>query len=65
MADLPPYRDSESETRDDPDVGPDRGSTHGMPLWVKVFGIIALVLVLMVVTMLVIGGNHGPGRHFG
>ena len=36
----------------------------GMPRWVKVFAIIALVLVLLVVVMLVTGrGGHGPGRH--
>lgn len=36
----------------------------GIPRWVKVFGIIALVLVVLVVVMLVTGrGGHGPGRH--
>jgi hypothetical protein len=35
-----------------------------MPRWVKVFLIIAAVLVvLMVAVMLVSGGQHGPGRH--
>ena len=56
MADLPP----------DPDTGagPRRVSTTGTPRWVKVLGIIALVLILLVVVMLVIGGgSHGPGRH--
>ena len=40
--------------------------THsaGTPTWVKVFGIIALVLVVLVVVMVLIGrGGHGPGRH--
>jgi hypothetical protein len=41
---------------------PDRGSAPGTPRWVKVFGIIALVAVLLVVIMLLTGG-HGPGRH--
>ena len=41
------------------------GSTAGPPRWVKVFGIIALVLVVLVVVMLLVGGNHGPGRHVG
>lgn len=36
----------------------------GTPRWVKVFGIIALVLVLLVVIMMfIVGGPHGPGRH--
>jgi len=35
----------------------------GTPRWVKVFGIIVIVLVLLVVAMMFIGGEHGPGRH--
>jgi len=56
MADLPP----------DPDTGagPGRVATTSTPRWVKVLGIIALVLILLVVVMLLIGGgSHGPGRH--
>ena len=60
MADSPHYPD----TDDDTGVGPDRVSTTGTPRWVKVFGIIALVLVLLVVIMMFAGGgSHGPGRH--
>ena len=33
----------------------------GTPCWVKVFGIIAIVVVLLVVFMLLTG--HGPGCH--
>ena len=38
---------------------------YSTPRWVKVFGIIALVLVLLVVIMMFtgVGGDHGPGRH--
>jgi len=37
---------------------------HATPRWVKVFGIIALVVVLLVgVLLLAGGGEHGPGRH--
>jgi hypothetical protein len=36
----------------------------GTPRWVKVFGIIALVLILLlVVAMVASGGGHGPARH--
>ena len=36
----------------------------GTPRWVKVFGIILIVAVLLVVAMMFIGGvEHGPGRH--
>ena len=34
----------------------------GTPRWVKVFGLIALVLVLLLVVLLLTGG-HGPSRH--
>jgi hypothetical protein len=35
-----------------------------MPRWVKIFLITAAtVLVLLVVAMLISGGQHGPGRH--
>ncbi len=60
MADPPPYPDSYGDTGD--------GSTTGPPRWVKVFGIIALVLVLLVVALLLVSGgpgSHGPGRHTG
>jgi hypothetical protein len=52
MADPPPYPNSSSDT----------GST---PRWVKVFGIIVIVLVLLFVVLKVtgLGGRHGPGRH--
>ena len=38
-------------------------SYPGAPRWVKVFGIIVIVLILLVVARVLIGGEHGPGRH--
>jgi hypothetical protein len=36
----------------------------GTPRWVKVFGIIVIVLAVLVIAMMFIGGGkHGPGRH--
>lgn len=37
----------------------------GAPRWVKITGIITIILVLLVVAALFtgIGGPHGPGRH--
>ena len=42
---------------------PGHESTSGTPRWVKVFGIIALVLVLLFVISLLAGVRHGPGLH--
>ncbi len=43
---------------------PDANDDTGTPRWVKVFGIIALVLVLLFVVLLLAGGgSHGPARH--
>ena len=65
MAHLPPDPHSDSDTGEDIGVGPDRGSPPSTPRWVKVSGIIGIVLVLLVATMMCtgIGGEHGPGRH--
>ena len=56
------------DTGDNAGEEPDRGSTAsypGTPRWVKVFGIIALVLLVLVVVIMAkgVGGDHGPGRH--
>ena len=59
MADLPPSLNKGGDTS----VGPDRSSTSGAPPWVKVFGIITLVLVLLFVISLLAGVRHGPGLH--
>jgi hypothetical protein len=60
MADPP----SPSRPGEDAGVTTDRGSPPGMPRWVKVSGIIAAVLVLLlIVGLLISGGGHGPRRH--
>ena len=43
----------------------DTGDAPGTPRWVKVFGIIALVVLLLIVTLKLtgFGGEHGPSRH--
>jgi hypothetical protein len=46
------------------DVETDRRSPPSTPRWVKLFGIIALVLLLLFGGMHVTGSSqHGPGRH--
>lgn len=52
----PPRSDSDRETGEDATIGP--------PRWVKVFGVIAVVVLVLVVIMLLAGG-HNPGRHGG
>ena len=42
---------------------PGNGSTSGTPRWVKLFGIIALVLVVLFIISLLAGVRHGPGLH--
>lgn len=63
MADLLPDTEDATDVRPER-MRPDRRSTPGTPRWVKVSGIIALVLILLLVIMVLVGGgNHGPGRH--
>ncbi len=46
------------------DRAPEDDVGAGMPRWVKVFGVIALaVVVLFVVLMFAGDGRHGPWRH--
>ena len=44
-------------------------SGEGAPRWIKVLGLVALLLVLLAVAALVTGlagpGGHGPARHLG
>jgi hypothetical protein len=35
------------------------------PVWVKVIGIVGLVIVVVLVVGLLLGVNHGPGMHGG
>ncbi|MCA1707038.1 MAG: hypothetical protein LC808_28740 [Actinobacteria bacterium] len=56
---------ADRDADDDTGVQPHSRSTNGTPRWVKVFGGIALVLVLLFVILLLSGrgGGHGPSRH--
>ncbi len=52
--------------RSEQDNHPVPSPVTGAPRWVKVFGLAALaLLLLMVLAQLVGGGKHGPGRHLG
>ena len=66
MAD--PTNDSNNDAGDDTGIAPDREATTGTPRWVKVFGLIAFVVILLFVILMFVrgpGGRHGPGRHMG
>jgi hypothetical protein len=55
MANPPPSNHTE--------LTPERQTPPPTPRWVKVFGIIAIVVVVLFVVLQFIGGGHGPGRH--
>jgi hypothetical protein len=44
---------------------PNHQSNAGTPRWVKVFGIIALIVIVLFVILMFMGGpgGHGPRRH--
>jgi hypothetical protein len=52
------HEGSDADTR-----GAPAASQPGTPRWVKVAGVIALVILVMLVVALLSGGKHGPGRH--
>ena len=58
MDDSPPDFDT-----DESDARPEGLLATGMPRWVKVSAIVVVVLVAVMVVMLLVGGEHGPGRH--
>lgn len=57
MADQPRSIDSDK----DRPVAPNRDTSTGMPRWVKVFGVIAIVVVLVFLFLVFIGA-HDPSR---
>jgi len=57
------HSEPNTDTDDAPGARPDRRSTRKTPRWLNVFGIIALVLILLLGVWLLASGGHGPGRH--
>jgi hypothetical protein len=61
------HRGTGETVTDGGDTGLEPGGepTTGTPRWVKVFGSIVLVVVLLLAILLLIQGpgGHGPGRH--
>jgi hypothetical protein len=55
---------SQPPERDNPGYDPAQSPAPGLPRWLKVFLLVATVMVVLgVVVMLLVGGDHGPGRH--
>jgi hypothetical protein len=55
---------SQRSDRDGAGYDPVRSPATGVPRWVKVFLLVtAAIVVLGVMVMLLVGGDHGPGRH--
>ena len=46
------------------DAEADRIGSPGTPRWVKVFGVLTLLAAFVFVILILVGGHHGPGRHF-
>ena len=61
MTDPTQHPDSNAAIGNDIGVSSDLDSNAGTPHWVKVFGLVALVLVLLFVILMLTG--HSPGRH--
>ena len=48
--------------------GSELGADTGTPRWVKVFAVVAAIVILLFVILMFTrgpGGRHGPARHFG
>ena len=67
MGDLPPAPDPRGDSGNDTRVRPTAQRPPATPRWVKIFGIIVIVLVLMFVVLHLTGNSPfgGPGGHFG
>jgi hypothetical protein len=63
MADRAAAPDPNGAGGDETGPAPDRGPSCGTPLWVKVFGVIALVVIVLLAISLIAGVRHGPGLH--
>jgi hypothetical protein len=61
--DRPPDPDQSDPDRPGTNPGSGRGAKTGAPRWVKIFGIIAITVLVVLVVVGLFTGGHGPGRH--
>ena len=59
MADSSPSPDAADRTA----AGPSAATPPGTPFWVKAFGVVLLLLVLVFVGLHLAGGGMGPTSH--
>jgi hypothetical protein len=48
---------------DDPDADGGDGAMTGTPRWVKAFGVVVVIVLVVVGFVLLTGGHRGPSRH--
>jgi hypothetical protein len=48
-----------------PELRPDARPPAGTPRWVKILGVVLLLLVLLVAVLHLTGNSMGPGSHLG
>jgi hypothetical protein len=65
MPDPTPRPETSRDAGNDAHATTQRGETAGAPRWVVAFGIIMIILALLLGVMLLtgLGGEHGPRRH--
>jgi hypothetical protein len=64
VTESPPSTSAAEETDSNPGRTSAAAAYPGTPRWVKLGGIIAVVVILLVVLIMAIaGGEHGPARH--
>lgn len=59
-----PERPPQQHSAGDAGVEPGRDAPPRTPRWVMAFGVLTLLVALLLVILMLAGGNHGPGRHF-
>ncbi|WP_019482601.1 hypothetical protein [Arthrobacter sp. TB 23] len=54
---------SNESDREPKGLNPAAQERSGVPRWVKIFALTALAVVVILVVVMFLGGEHGPGMH--
>jgi hypothetical protein len=60
---MTPYGRRKQREQGDTGVGPGFELSTSTPRWVKVFGVIVFVVLVLLIGIKMLGGGHGPGAH--